>query len=494
MTSKDSSFVLFISLIFLLFAITTNPCIAQDSKPPVLDAETRLEWHKQHLEMRDGSPYKELKWKHIGPLLMSGRVTDIAKPLDQPHTFYVATASGGVWKTSNEGTSWKSIFDDAPSGSIGAITVDPSDSNIVWVGLGEANIFRSSMAGTGVYKSEDAGDTWTHMGLADSQHIARIVVHPHDSQTVYVAASGHEYTENEERGVFKTADGGLTWEKVLYEDPMTGAIDLVIDPREPETLYASMWHRIRRAWSDPLPGPGGGIYKSTNAGKDWERLTNGLPPRETNGRTGIAIAHTNPEILYALIDSHEVAREAKDGERDAYGRQRKDVIRGAVVYRSDDAGATWQQVSKNDRTMQRLYSTYGWVFGQIRVDPNDEDMVYALGVPLLKSIDGGKTFKPLSYRGLHGDHHAMWIDPGNSNYIINGNDGGVNLSYDGGTTWKDLDNLPVVQFYNVAVDNAKPFNVYGSIQDNMSWRGPSNHRPGRNEAINWRRIPGGEAS
>ena len=460
----------------------------------MLDSEQRLAWHKQHLEMRDESPYKDLKWRHIGPHIMSGRVTDIAKPLDQPFTFYVATASGGVWKTTNEGTDWEPIFDDAPSASTGAISVDPSDSDVVWVGLGESNIFRSSMSGTGVYKSKDAGETWEHMGLADTHHIARIVIHPEDPNIVYVAACGHEYTRNEERGVYKTTNGGITWEKVLYESDMAGAIELVMDPSNPQILYASMWHRIRRPWSDPVPGDGGGIYKTTDGGQTWERLTNGLPPRETSGRTGLAIAASKPNVIYALIDNHAIARKAEEGELDSYGRPRRDVIKGAEVYRSDDHGESWNKVSESSRTMSRLFSTYGWVFGQIRVDPNDENTSYIKGVPLLKSIDGGKTYKPLFYRGLHGDHHAMWIDPTNSNYIINGNDGGINISYDGGVSWKNVENLPVVQFYNVAVDNAKPFNVYGSIQDNNSWMGPSTHRPGRSDPHQWKRCPGGEAS
>lgn len=481
-------------LIALAFALWAVPLWAQEAKQPVLDAGTRLQWHQQFLEMREESTFKEMAWSHIGPQLMSGRVTDIAKPLDQPHTFYVATASGGLWKTVNEGTTWKAIFDDAPSASTGAVAVDPQNSDTVWVGLGESNIFRSSMSGTGIYRSDDAGESWKHCGLASTHHIARIVVHPTDSKTVFVAACGHEYTENEERGVYRTRDGGESWQKVLYVDSMTAAMDVVVNPTDPNVIYAAMWNRIRRPWSDPIPGPGGGIFKSVDGGDNWEQVKDGLPPDETSGRIGIALSHSNPDVLYALIDSHEVARKADKGEVDAYGRPRQDVIRGAVVCRSDDAGQSWQQVSENNRRMQRLFSTYGWVFGQIRVDPNDENTVYAMGVPLMKSTDGGKRFKPLSSRGLHSDHHALWINPGNSSHLINGNDGGINISYDGGTSWKALKNLPVVQCYNVAVDQASPFNVYISIQDNGSWRGPSNHRPGRNEEINWRRVPGGEAS
>ena len=480
----------------LLGAVPTS--FAQQAPEPVADAEQRLQWHQQHLEMGESSSHKELKWRHVGPSIMSGRVTDIAKPLDQPFTFYVTTASGGVWKTINEGTEWQPIFDDAPSGAFGAIAVDPQDSNVLWVGGGESNIFRSSMAGTGVYRSDDAGETWQHMGLADTHHVARIIVHPKDSDTVYVAAGGHEYTPNKERGVFKTTDGGETWKKVLYESDMAGANDLCIDPENPDNLYASMWHRIRLPWTDPVPGPGGGVYKSTDGGESWRRVHKGLPPRNTSGRIGISLSASNPKVIYALIDNHEVARKAKDGEKDNYGRQRKDVLKGAEVFRSNDGGETWNQTSESNRTMRSLFSTYGWVFSQIRVDPTDEDTTYIMGISLLKSTDGGKTYKGRRYPGLHADHHAMWIHPENSNYIINGNDGGVNLSYDGGETWKNIENLPVVQLYNVALDNETPFNIYSSIQDNHSWVGSSGiggiGRGRRRFNSEWKRAPGGEAS
>ncbi len=331
------------------------------------------------------------------------------------------------------------------------------------------------------------------MGLADTQQIARIVIHPTNPDIVFVAASGHEWTTNAERGVYKSTDGGKSWEKVLYEDEMTGAIDLCMDPKDPDTLYASMWHRIRKKWSDPVPGPGGGIYKSTDGGQSWARLTNGLPERDVAGRMGIAVAASNPQVVYVVVDSHEIARKAREDERDSYNRRRADVLKGAQVYRSDDGGATWKLTTDRSRELQRTFATYGWVFGQIRVDPNDEDTIYVMGVSLLKSTDGGKSFKTLNDRGLHGDHHALWINPSNSNHLVNGNDGGLNISYDGGATWKNIENLPVVQFYNVAVDNAQPFNVYGSIQDNMSWMGPSNQRPGRSPESNWKSIPGGEA-
>ncbi len=490
----DKSQKLGFALVALAFAIQAEFSWSQEVKPPVTDPQSRLAWHQQHLKLRDESPTKDLKWKHIGPMRMSGRVTDIAVPPKRPFTFYVATASGGLWKTVNEGTTWESIFDDAPSGSTGAVAVAPSDPAIIWVGLGESNILRSSMAGTGVYKSNDEGKTWQHMGLADSHHIGRIVIHPNDPNIVFVAASGHEYTPNEERGVFKTTDGGATWTKVLYVDDLTGAIDLSMSATEPEKLYAAMWHRVRRAWNDPVPGPQGGIYKSSDAGKTWEKLSQGLPPTGNVGRLGVAVAPSNSQVVYVLADNHEIARKADDNELDSYGRKKKDVMIGAEVYRSTDGGASFVKMSGEAKEIKELFSTYGWVFGQIRVHPTDENTIFTLGVPLLKSTDGGKSFSDVDYRDLHGDHHALWIDPANPNYLINGNDGGINISYDAGATWKNIENLPCVQFYNVAIDNAKPFNVYGSIQDNNTWIGPSNYVPNRHPESRWRMIPGGEAS
>ena len=497
MMSKQHAQLMGLVLTWVILVPGTAVFAQQDDqsvKQPEPAANARLNWHQQHMQMQADSPTKEYFWQHIGPTHMSGRITDIAKPLDQPYTFYVTSASGGVWKTENEGTSWTPIFDDAPSAAWGAVAVDPNNSNTVWIGGGESNIFRSSMAGTGIYRSDDAGKTWQHMGLADTQHIARIVVHPQDSNTVYVAAGGHEYTPNLERGVFKSTDGGKTWNKVLYESDMVGANDVLIDPQNPDNLYASMWYRIRRPWSDPVPGPGGGIYFSRDGGESWTRAHEGLPQRDLTGRIGISLAASQPNVLYALIDNHEIARKAKEGERDSYGRLKKDVIKGAEVYRSNDSGKSWAKVSKSSPIMERLFSTYGWVFSQVRVDPNDPETSYIMGVPLLKSTNGGVDYQPLFDRGLHGDHHAMWIDPNNSNYVINGNDGGVNISYDGGQSWKNIENLPVVQFYNVELDNEEPFNVYGSIQDNNSWVGPSNHRPGRSNPYDWKRAPGGEAS
>ncbi len=483
------------------------PALAQ-RKAPIHDAATRLENHARHLEMRDASRFADLEWRFIGPEIMSGRITGLAVPTDPRSrwTIYAATASGGVWKTVNEGTTWVPITDDLPSASVGAIAVAPGASvaadepdepdapHTVWIGLGESNILRSSMAGTGVYRSTDAGDTWEHLGLAATHTIARIVLHPDDPDRVWVAASGHEWTANPERGVYKTTDGGVTWEQVLFVDDRTGAIDLAIDPSDPDTLYAAMWERMRRKWNDPEPGPGTGIWKTTDGGDTWGELRDGLPARGEVGRIGLAVARSRPETVYALLDNAAPAREATGEERDSYGRQRGPVRKGAQLYRSDDRGETWYKASDDSREMERLFSTYGWVFGQVRVDPSDADTVYALGVELLRSTDGGKTFAAVRYQGLHADHHDLWIDPEAPGHLVSGNDGGINLSYDGGKTWRNIDTMGCVQFYNVAYDMAEPFRVYGSIQDNHSWRGPVTHRPGRDPVTAWETVPGGEAS
>ncbi len=474
---------------FIALLVTAGGILTAQTRIQSTDPDVRLEWFRRHQTMQAETPYGNLSWRHIGPEIMSGRVVDVAVPPETNYTFYVASASGGVWKTINNGTSWTPIMDNVPSTSVGAVAVAPSNPDIVWAGLGEANIFRSSMSGTGVYKSLDAGETWEHMGLPATHHIARIVIHPDNPDVVYAAASGHEYTYNPERGVYKTTDGGRTWDQILYVDEKTGAVDLVMDPSDSGILYASMWNRIRRPWHDPKIEPGNAVFKTSDGGENWTKLTQGLPPSGKAGRIGLDVCAAQPNVVYAFFDMHYLGR-ARSGAPD---EGEKEII-PAAVFRSDDKGSTWTKVSRDTPIMQRLVRTYGWVFGQIRVDPKDPDTVYILGVPLLKSVDGGQSFEALRDRGLHGDHHALWIDPDDSSRLINGNDGGINLSYDGGETWENIQNLPVVQFYNVYLDNAEPFNVYGSIQDNGSWMGPVTYRPGRNPVWDWKQIPGGEAS
>jgi photosystem II stability/assembly factor-like uncharacterized protein len=464
-----------------------------------------MKWFSQHQEMKKNTPFKDLKWQHIGPKNVSGRCTDIAvvTPKGKNYTIYVATASGGVWKTENEGTTWKPIFDQEASTSIGDVTIAPSNDDIVWIGTGEPNIFRSSMAGSGVYKSTDAGKTWHHMGLTGTLTIARIVIHPKNPDVVYVAASGHEWTNNKERGVYKTVDGGKNWEKILYVDEETGANDLVMDPSDSDTLYASTWQRMRKKWNDPRNEPdykGSGIYKTTDGGKTWKPINKGLPEAKFRGRIGIDLCLSKPNVIYAFVDSYAIGREPTEEERvNTYGLPSSGIIKGATIYRSDDKGESWTEVSgltpETKRYMMRHSRTYGWVFGQMRVDPNDENTVYLMGVPLSVSEDGGKTFREL--RGMHVDHHGLWIDPDNSNYIVNVNDGGIVISYDKGKTWRQfLHNLPVCQFFNIAYDMDTPFRVYGSMQDHGSYRGNVDLTQGRDKipTMDFERAPGGEGS
>jgi photosystem II stability/assembly factor-like uncharacterized protein len=487
--------VLFVGLVCCF-----TPALAQ-KKIENSDPAQRLAWYEQHREMRDSTVFKDLQWRLIGPDIISGRCTDIAIPKGSKHTIYVGAATGGVWKTENSGITWEPIMDDVPSISVGDIAIAPSNPDLIWVGLGEANIFRASVAGTGVYKSVDAGKTWAHMGLTDTGTIGRILIHPTNPDTVYVASPGHEWTSNEMRGVFKTTDGGKTWAKVFYLNDYIGAFDIVMDPSHPDVLLVSMWNRTRRRWSDPMPGPGDGIFKTTDGGKTWQQKTNGLPPLEKTGRIGLDICMSKPNVVYAFVDNHNPGRLPNEGETDAYGRLKTGrVIKGAEVYRSDDQGEIWRKVSPDDRMMEGFCGTYGWVFGQIRVDPSDENTIYIMGVPLAKSTDGGKSFRRLDYAGLHGDHHGLWIDPEDSNYLINVNDGGVNISYDGGEIWREFHSIhPVVQFYNVAFDMEKPFNVYGSVQDHGTYKGNVSHNKPRirrepRRATYWESAPGGEGT
>lgn len=467
--------------------------------PQRADAEFLRQAYDRYRAMAQASPYAAASWSYLGPTNISGRATDVdVTDRDGRRRIYAAYATGGVWKTDDNGASWQAIFEHAASTSIGDIAVAPSNPDVVWVGTGEANIFRASMAGTGLYRSTDAGRTWQHMGLTDSQTIARIVVHPANPQIVYVAASGHEWTDNETRGVFKTTDGGRTWTRVLYQSPRTGAIDLVMDPSNADTLYAAMWQRIRRKWSDPRVEPGydeSGIFKSTDAGRTWTPLSAGLPEAKFRGRIGLAIARSNPKVVYAFIDNYEEARPPRPNENDSYGRPIVNGrIKSAEVYRSDDAGATWRKTSETSDFMIGHSGTYGWVFGQIRVDPADENTIYTLGLGLNVSRDAGRTFTTL--RGMHGDHHGLWIDPANPKILYNANDGGFYSSEDGGQTWKFAESVGTTQFYNVTLDMSSPFRAYGSIQDIGSRRGTIDLSRGRDAVapVAFENAPGGEGS
>jgi len=397
-------------------------------------------------QQRVTTPFDGLKLRSIGPVNTSGRIDDfaVARVAGQPDAIYVATASGGVFKSTNAGTSWSPIFDGVNAmQSIGDVTVAPSSPNTVWAGTGEANNRQSSSWGDGVYKSTDAGKTWTNMGLTDTKHIGRIVIDPLNANVVYVAAGGHLWGPNAERGVFKTADGGTTWKKVLFVDEKTGATDLVIDPKNPKMLFAAMYQHARTSWGYNGGGPGSGIYKSVDAGATWKKLSKGLPAGD-KGRIGLDIFPADPKVIFATV-------EAKDGG----------------VFRSVDAGETWEAVAKTN-----VRPSY---YSQIRVDPKDKNRVYTLGSNrgFYVSNDSGKTFVDTGVTGVHGEDHALWIDPDNTNHLIIGGDGGVSISWDRGVTWDFRMNMPIGQFYEIDVDNKIPFTVCGGLQDNGEWCVPS---------------------
>lgn len=495
---KQFSFLLPLAACTLL--ATAQPHTNNRSVP----GTARLAAYKQHETLSQNSPYKNLQWRQTGPNYISGRVTDVWGIPGNKNVMYAALATSGLWKTTDAGLSWQPLFDKQPTLNMGTMAIAQNNHNILYAGTGEANIFRASLPGMGMFKSTDAGKSWTHIGLENTGTISRVVIHPTNPDVVYVAAGGHEWSHNPERGVYLTTDGGKTWKRILAEGTASGCNDLLMDPNDPNTLYASMWNRIRKRWSDPIPEDGDYLYKSTDAGKTWKRLTNGLPETKYTGRIGLAMSKKNSNVVYAFIDNHMPKREPKPGELDPYGRPIQIIPMGVQVWRSNDRGESWSKVSTEDEKLERFAGTYGWVFSQIRVDPNDENTVYIMGVPFAKSTDGGKTFATIqtwgnNYKGdnVHGDHHAMWIDPTNSNYIINGSDGGVSVSYDGSKTWKTFyHNMPTTHFYNVTYDMQEPFHIYGSVQDQGSSMGSSayTYDKASMQSIAWRDAPGGEGT
>lgn len=385
----------------------------------------------------DDKLFNGMQWRQVGPF-RGGRALAIEGVPGEPDTWYFGAVAGGVWKTTDAGQNWTPIFDKQDISSIGAIAVAPSDHNTIYVGTGEAAIRGNTTYGTGVYKSIDAGKSWKNVGLKDTHNIGAVIVDPRDENIALVAALGHAFGPNKERGIFRTADGGKTWTNVLFKDENTGGIDIGFDPHNPNIVFASLWQAKRQPWFFSSGGPGSGLYRSEDNGVTWKQLQgNGLPDGIL-GRIGVSVSGADPNRIYAII-------EAKEGG----------------IYRSDDAGQDWTRINEDGRFRQRA-----WYFSKIYADPKSPDTVYVLNTGAFKSVDGGKTFNLLPAR--HGDHHGLWIDPKDPNRIGNANDGGVAISIDGGKTWTTQNNQPTAQFYHVAVDNAFPYHIYGAQQDNSN--------------------------
>ena len=508
-------------------------------------------------QMQDVSLLKNIRFTNIGPTVMSGRVVDVDVNPNNPVEFYVAYASGGLWYTQNNGVSFTPVLDNTQTQNVGDIAVDWK-SGTVWVGTGENNASRSSYAGIGMLKSTDKGNTWEHVGLSDSHHIGRILINPKNPDEVVVGVTGHLYSPNEERGIYKTVDGGKSWRKTLFINAEAGIIDVAHAPNNFNLLIAAAWEKERKAWNFTGNGEGSGLYKSTDGGDSWTKISSaesGFPTGEEVGRIGLAFFDDN--IVYAVLDNQYRREKDKGKEKDSRkldkddfkemseadflkldngklnaflksnGFQEKyraenvkqmvrsgavkpaDLARylenantllfdtpviGAEVYRSNNGGKTWNK--QHEGYLEDLFYSYGYYFAQIRVDRNNPDKIYIAGVPLLKSEDGGANFTSISKENVHADHHALWINPARPGHLINGNDGGLNISYDDGETWTKNNSTSVGQFYAINVDHQKPYNVYGGLQDNGVWMGPHTARmdnrwlqTGHNP---WKAIMGGD--
>jgi photosystem II stability/assembly factor-like uncharacterized protein len=407
-------------------------------------------------------PLKGLEFRNIGPAIMGGRIDDFAVVEANPAVFYVGTASGGILKTTNYGTTFEPVFDDQLVSTIGDLALAPSDPQVLYVGTGEPNNRQSSSWGNGVYRTLDGGKTWQHLGLADTHHIGRVLVHPRDPGVVYVAALGRLWGPSRERGLYKTTDGGKAWTNTKLVDEDTGFVDVAMDPESPETLYAASYQRRRTPFGFGGGGPGSGIWKTVDGGATWTKLAKGLPEGEV-GRIGLAVYLRDPRIVYALVEH------AKEGG----------------VYRSEDRGETWAKVSATNPRPS--------YYSKIRIDPNNDRRIWVFGASMYFSDDGGKTFKTDLVDRIHGDFHAMWIDPADSNRMLLGSDGGIHLSWDRGRTWDFVNTFPLAQLYEVAVDMQSPYHVYGGLQDNGSWSAPSRTRWRQGISNDeWVRVGGGD--
>jgi photosystem II stability/assembly factor-like uncharacterized protein len=530
-----AKFTISIPLILLTFQ-----AVAQVKPTP---GEERLKSMQKRKELDKRSLVNNISFTSIGPSIMSGRVSDLDVNPDDPTEFYVAYSTGWLWRTVNNGQSFTPIFDSEDVIGLGDIAMNWKTGTL-WAGTGEVNSSRSSYAGLGMYKSKDTGRTWQYLGLPESHHIGKVQLHPTDDNTAWVAVLGHLYSPNRERGVYKTSDGGKTWKQTLFIDDNTGVVDIDINPKNPDELYAAAWYRTRSAWNFEESGKSSGIYKSTDGGNTWTLITKegaGFPTGPGAGRIGLAVYPQNPQIVYAVIDNNgrrpDTAQRRRDTTRyvlrdfekltkeqfDAldsarllsFMRQnripirytvpvikemvRKDQLKptiifdhlfdantalfdtpiiGCEVYRSDNGGQIW---TKTNQKALALYNTYGYYFGKIFVSPYDDKKVVITGYDMQLSTDGGKSWKAIDKGNVHADHHVCWINPKRDSHMVNGNDGGVNITYDNGQNWFKANTPSVGQYYAVTTDNATPYNVYGGLQDNGSWMGPSNHK----ENIGW---------
>jgi photosystem II stability/assembly factor-like uncharacterized protein len=418
---------------------------------------------------------REFVWRSIGPANMSGRIDDVEAVVGDPSTIYLGFATGGIWKSTNMGTTWTPIFDTYPVSSVGDIAIAPSNPDILYVGSGESNNRQSTTRGDGVYKSTDGGETFMNVGLRNSHHIARVIVDPNDPDVAYVAATGPLWGPGGDRGLFKTTDGGQTWTNTNFIDEDTGFTDVVMDPRDSQVLYAASYQRRRTPWGFNGGGPGSGIWKTANGGASWTRLEGSGLPEGILGRIGLTAYAADPNIVYAQI---EVPNPTRREEGDTL----VDPTRSGV-WRSNDGGNTWE-IRSNNNNRPMYYS-------QIRVDPTDSDIVYTMGASFYKSVDGGKTFSTVRGMG-HGDHHALWINPDNPNQLMLGTDGGFNISWDQAATWDFINTMAVGQFYEIGVDMRRPYFVCGGLQDNGSWCGPSATRAAGIFNHDWYRVGGGD--